>query len=153
MKMTVKGLVGAGLFLHQYQFLHNQDPNTRVSSEWQRIFTGRGEAKRGQLAEMLFFASPRAMKGSCIEGETGEEGRGKQILPGKFDYFRLAPAVKRSFSDFVGTDEWETLPYSRMQPARFSFPKITLTSGELPDGLHPGKPRARWIFNQSRPRR
>jgi hypothetical protein len=44
------------------------------------------------------------MKGSYLEGETDEEGRGKQNLSGKFDHFRLAPAVKRLFSDFVGTD-------------------------------------------------
>jgi hypothetical protein len=54
---------------------------------------------------MLFFASPRATKWPCLEGETGEDGRGIQILPGKFDLFCLAPAMKRSFSDFVGTDE------------------------------------------------
>jgi hypothetical protein len=53
------------------------------------------------------------MKGSYLEGETGEEGRGKQTLPGKCDYFRLAPAMKRSFGDFVGTDGLE-LPARRV---------------------------------------
>jgi hypothetical protein len=33
-----------------------------------------------------------------------EEWRGKQFLPCKFDFFRLAPAVKHSFSDLFGTD-------------------------------------------------
>jgi hypothetical protein len=34
----------------------------------------------------------------------GEDGRGKRIPSGKYDYFRLAPAMERSFGDLVGTD-------------------------------------------------
>jgi hypothetical protein len=75
-----------------------------------------GARQKKHFSQLPRFASPWAMKGSCLEGETGEDGRGKQKLLGKCDYSCLAPAIKRSFSDFVGTDERATRPHSKMQP-------------------------------------